>query len=242
METEGQIPGRVRRRLNPKVRWSVLGLFAVAILYAIAFRHWSDFLRYAGAWSVFLGFSFMFGEGSMYLEEAKGKRATALVVLKLLLPVPLVAVIASPLGVAMYSMAVAAGDGIRWIAFQLVQPGRSPIVLATSAAAAAILLFTFRLRYRCMYGLSEALIGLVVAANQAGAGPGLYLTVLTAGVYLVVRGLDNIHQGWKAKSDPLAEAVVDAASSRFERLSVRLWIIDPPPSREAAEKSLADPD
>ena len=125
-----------------------------------------------------------------------------------------------------------------------MQPGRSPIFLATSAAAAAGLLFPFRLRYRCLYGVSEACVGLAVAANHAWPGAGIgaefYLTVLTAGVYLVVRGLDNIHQGWKAKSDPLAETIIDAASSRFKRLSARLWTVESPASRDAVDHNPAD--
>lgn len=70
-------------------------------------------------------------------------------------------------------------------------------------------LFYIRLHWRCMYGVSEAFAGLTLsihrALNTADVTPEFAAFILTAGVYLVVRGLDNIHQGWIApKPDRIA--------------------------------------
>jgi hypothetical protein len=73
-------------------------------------------------------------------------------------------------------------------------------------------LFYFRLKLRSVYGFSEAAVGLVVAGHLAQdraltiSNTGFYFAVLTAGVYLVVRGLDNVHQGLTI--DPIAATVL----------------------------------
>lgn len=47
-------------------------------------------------------------------------------------------------------------------------------------------------------------ISKVLETNQQQSGPGLLLTLLTASLYLIVRGLDNVHHGLKAGNDPWA--------------------------------------
>lgn len=84
--------------------------------------------------------------------------------------------------------------------------------LTTGVVGAAF--FYFRLRQRLLYGATEAFAGIAVAAHRTSAEPGtglpsetgFYFAVLTAGVYLVVRGLDNMHQGYKGH-DPLTRLV-----------------------------------
>src|ERR1700682_1350931 len=76
------------------------------------------------------------------------------------------------------------------------------VVLATAIAGAV--LFAFRLHARALYGFTEAIVGLLIAGQRAAVETrwpiedlSFDLAVLTAGVYLVVRGLDNVHQGLK---------------------------------------------
>lgn len=63
------------------------------------------------------------------------------------------------------------------------------------------MLFLFRQSYRALYGLTEVLAGVSVALSREHSPDAnfhessFYLALLTAGVYLVVRGLDNIGQG-----------------------------------------------
>lgn len=74
-------------------------------------------------------------------------------------------------------------------------------------------------------------------STAPGADPYLAVTILTAGVYLTVRGLDNIHQGMKDhderaatdetpdKPDPVAQVLCQTRNSGndcFEGKVVRL--------------------
>jgi hypothetical protein len=75
-----------------------------------------------------------------------------------------------------------------------------------------LLLFGFRSQFRCLYGISEVVAGLVVAQSQVLAiAPGIallnsavLLPLLTAAVYLVVRGLDNMKEGWTGVKPDMA--------------------------------------
>lgn len=84
-----------------------------------------------------------------------------------------------------------------------------------------IALFVFRLKRRALYGLTEVIVGVVVAVYRVSAAPlgssitnpDLYLAVLTAGIYLIVRGLDNIHQGLSTKpTDKVTAAIMGTAA------------------------------
>jgi hypothetical protein len=88
-------------------------------------------------------------------------------------------------------------------------------VMVALTAGATILVgaafFYFRLKQRFVYGATEVAAGIVVAAHRVSLEPevgvpsdtSFYFAFLTAGVYLVVRGLDNMHQGFKA-GEPVA--------------------------------------
>ena len=116
--------------------------------------------------------------------------------------------------VTYYVFAVSAKDAYLWL--------RSPwasqnVVLVMGVVTTGLLgggLFYFRLRLRSLYGLTEALVGLTVAGHRIATDyatsmsqSSFYLAVLTAGVYLVVRGLDNVQQGFN-KPDPFAARVL----------------------------------
>lgn len=108
-------------------------------------------------------------------------------------------------------------------------------VVATAAAGGAF--FVFRLRQRLLYGCTEALVGIAVGGHRLSVEPGdglptetgFYFAVLTAGVYLVVRGLDNIHQAVKA-NDKL-----------FLRLRAAVDAFMQPPGRRSTQSSHEKP-
>jgi hypothetical protein len=99
----------------------------------------------------------------------------------------------------------------------------APFVVGLASLLIGSILFTIRLKLRSIYGFTEAVAGVIVAAYQTSssiplpgleglpaptANPGYYLAVLTAGVYLIVRGFDNVHQGLrKDPRDPVASAI-----------------------------------
>ena len=63
-------------------------------------------------------------------------------------------------------------------------------------------IFYFRQHYKCIYGMTEVTVGVVIAANKiaptkdfANLSSEFYLALLTASLFLIVRGFDNIYLG-----------------------------------------------
>jgi hypothetical protein len=130
------------------------------------------------------------------------------------------------------------------------------VLVALITLLAGLLLFFIRLKWRCAYGLSEAAVGVIVASLKfradalaaTGEMPGAFtgLAILTAGVYLVVRGLDNIHQGLtKPPLDPLGQKVMSWLSVIGRKdaelgLSVSLKItVGDPASRTSGPREIS---
>lgn len=69
-------------------------------------------------------------------------------------------------------------------------------------------LFVFRQKFRFWYGLSESLCGIIVAISKSESSisamlnPSYLLLILTASIYLIVRGFDNMHQGINSIKSP----------------------------------------
>lgn len=93
---------------------------------------------------------------------------------------------------------------------QISGKGWQMLAAALATAVAGAFFFVFRLRLRLLYGATEAMVGAGIAAQRIGSEPGdslpnetgFYIAILTAGVYLVVRGLDNMHQAIRS-DDPV---------------------------------------
>lgn len=106
------------------------------------------------------------------------------------------------IGPLYYSVGVSLKDLYLWIQSPNLSKNGAMIITVIITLILGLALFYFRLRARSLYGFTEAAIGLTVAANKVAAEnsqsiitSNFYLAILTASVYLVVRGLDNIHQG-----------------------------------------------
>jgi hypothetical protein len=132
------------------------------------------------------------------------------------------AVAAAMTGFIFYSIAVFFLDLFIWVR---AQPNQ---VEASGTAAGAIIigvpLFFVRKKYRMVYGVAEVLVGMAVGALRMSEGFGkislvnLTFAILTAGAYLVVRGLDNIETGFKAADrDPVAAKIMDWWNIAFKR-------------------------
>lgn len=87
--------------------------------------------------------------------------------------------------------------------------GHTATVLITTLITSiiGIVLFIFRLKSRLLYGVSEIFVGLFIASYRAATTDTdgyvqveFLLALLTAGVYLVVRGMDNVHQAMKQRT------------------------------------------
>lgn len=120
-----------------------------------------------------------------------------------------------PIGVIFYSLGVVLIDA--WTNFRNweVLITQRPIALAFGTIAvltAGLFFFWFRQRARFVYGVTETLAGVAFALHRLAdesvisipSNNDFYFAMLTAGVYLIVRGLDNMHIAWRDQTDPLA--------------------------------------
>jgi hypothetical protein len=102
-----------------------------------------------------------------------------------------------------YGVGVALKDFYLWAIRPANRLHTALFVLGIAAIAVGVVLFMFRLRLRFAYGLTESVVGVVVAVSKlsedlsakAAFSANTYIVVLTAGVYLMVRGFDNMHTG-----------------------------------------------
>lgn len=115
--------------------------------------------------------------------------------------VPLIIVLLLFMGISNYSFFVLIKDIFFWLKSPTISKTSAVILTSMLTLGVGSVLFYFRLRMRVIYGLTEAAIGIVVAGNRAltqidqFTSSDFYLAILTASVYLIVRGFDNIHQG-----------------------------------------------
>ncbi|MBA3680281.1 MAG: hypothetical protein H0W73_03700 [Bacteroidetes bacterium] len=186
---------------NGAPMWTqVLGvcIAIISIIYCVNARTWNDIFKYASYISIGLLVVFfliiiiinVFNSGI----TKKGFKDFAFVL-------PLIILLLVIAGISNYSIFVGIKDIFLWIKSPSISKTSAIILTSLFTLALGSGLFYFRLRMRAIYGLTEAAIGIVVAGNRAltqmdqFASSDFYLAILTASVYLIVRGFDNIHQG-----------------------------------------------
>ena len=201
------------KKYKPTARrgFLILVLLLVCISYLVVHRHWTEVLLYSVLTSFPLGIHLARVEGRHYFEPSQTFGQRLLLSTKLLLPGVFFAVLLIPVSVGIYGAASALFDGFQWVALALSDRTRSTAFVVIVTGAVGLALFGIRVKWRVVYGLTEAVVGLLVAGHRVNANGvtsadmALVLAILTAGVYLVVRGLDNVHQGWKSETDPIAK-------------------------------------
>ena len=188
----------------------LLAPFLIAITYSAFNRTVDDYVAHSMQIALIMGVAALLNIAYTWIKIRQLKPpfpiGTALVSL-------IAIAIISP---AYYSIAVAIKD----IYIFLLSPesGRTPTVFITviMTLGLGVGLFVFRLKARTYYGLTEIMVGVTVAVYRVTATPNdglisnadLYLAVLTAGIYLVVRGLDNMHQGLNNEPDSFLSRVI----------------------------------
>lgn len=106
-------------------------------------------------------------EARRYFDDDKEtNRDKLLLSVKLLLPTLAFAIIFIPLDIGIYGVAAALFDGIQWGAAALTERGRSTTLAAVATALTGLVLFAFRLKFRFVYGLTETMVGLLVAGHR----------------------------------------------------------------------------
>jgi hypothetical protein len=134
-----------------------------------------------------------------------------------------------------YSWISIIGEVYKFATSPAFSTGASVVLVGLGTLVVGMLLFAIRLKWRCLYGASEAMVGVVVASQRFyhdavatdTPTPFIVLAILTAGVYLVVRGADNIHQGLtKAPFDPFGQRIIRGLDSLGQNRSWRsYWIV-----------------
>lgn len=191
----------------------------LSIAYAIYTRTLEDFLSYGGliaaflfwavvSWLPLVRFRMTFKEG-IRLRPLSTKTVAIFICGAALLSVLM--------GSLYYSLAIFLIDA--WGTFKNWDAliAQRPFAIATGTLVVltiGLLFFWLRLRARFLYGASEALAGVAFAVSRIAnervisfpSDDSFYFAILTAGVYLIVRGLDNMHHAWKDQKDPVARA------------------------------------
>jgi hypothetical protein len=172
-------------------------LLISGIIYTYCTRPTTDIIKYSSYASIGFAFLisfivFMAWVGSHY------KKLTASEVIIVLLFIVAAAII---FGISFYSSGVPLKDFFLWLLKPSVSKNKTAFFAVLGTLILGGLLFFWRLRFRAIYGLTEAIVGLWVAAYRVSFQElsldkiSSYMAILTAAVYLVVRGFDNIHQG-----------------------------------------------
>jgi hypothetical protein len=189
-----------------------LGTLLSSVGYAIYARSLDSWLEYtpwiAGIQIVLLQIRLTAHWGMTETDPFAFWTLKKMVALWVLIPTAAIA-----MTVLLYSIGVSVKDLYLLITSPAYSRPTALVGIGLGTLVAGLILFYFRLSMRCIYGLTEAMTGITVAVHRvssetipaASLSSGLYLAILTAGVYLVVRGLDNIHIGLtKEPYDPVA--------------------------------------
>lgn len=213
---------RKKHWTEPFMFVAVIAIFIPAIGYSISTRTWDDFLYFSSFVGGALGIFFSIPSFQIWRDSGFKKPSLARFIFALLLiPYSLLLV-----GAIYYAIGAAAKD----FYLLLISPSSlKPVSIFFSGLltiAFGSVLFIIRLKMRFMYGVTEALVGVAVVMHRVNESDvyvlptdtGFYLAVLTAGIYLVVRGLDNAHQAWT--KDPL-----DPATNKLKKI-YQLWFIN----------------
>ena len=194
-------------RRNPPI---VVPLTLGAVLYSVFHRTTQEFLAESApiaAFLVFIAYSFFIMRWSLF---GRPKFNIHLVLLPILY-LPILSVLVT---VIYWGIWIALHDSYVWFQHQSPPRGFFLTVIGILVVLIGYNLFLFRLHARFIFGLTEAIAGLVIALRNvpADADPVLwsseiFLVILTAGIFLVVRGFDNMHTG--VRSEP-RDAVLKA--------------------------------
>lgn len=217
---------------------SVLIVVPLSIIYTIASRSPYDFITHGG--KVFFAFFALIVLWlttlpiRFALERGLPIRAPSLSLLQILRALALALLVSLVMGLIYYSLGVAVLDAWAELRNWKALVAHKKFAIGIGAAVIVVIglaFFWFRLRARFAYGISEALAGIAFAVYRLSSEPvselptndDFYFAMLTAGVYLIVRGLDNMHVGWKDQKDPLAKLLLSIGSDTI--------LVNPPPRR-----------
>ena len=193
---ENQKYNKSKARVNSRFSgFAILSTFILTVTYTFQNREIETIVNYS-LWiaGVLLGFA-IFGT-IIFTKRHEWTKPDKVTVLILFL-VPIMVALG---GLFYYSIAASVVDLYKWVRSPRISKNGVVLITICLSLSLGLLLFFFRLKLRAVYGLTETVVGLGIAGlktqninHQFDAE--FYLAILTASIYLVVRGLDNFHQG-----------------------------------------------
>ncbi len=200
----------------------VVPLIFVAVLHTILHRTPNEFFEESFPIAVFLAiisYGFFAMRWSIFGHPKFNIHLFLLPVLYL--PVAIIA-----LTVVYYGIWGALQDGYVWVEHQSPPRGLFVAFIGVMVVGLGYALFLFRLHARFFFGLTEAITGLVIALRNIpeNADPVLwssqiFIVILTAGIFLIVRGFDNMYTGLKSESlDALLKAFDESEYGTYYKI------------------------
>lgn len=189
---------------------AIISVLVSSLTYTTINRTVNDFLKYSlyisgASIALVVVIIAIFYFKSKPLKTTKGDKFFTILLL----------VVLGLTGPIYYSTTVAFKDLYLWLQSPEISKSWAIVFVLVLTIILGFSLFFFRLYARSIYGVTELLVGLGVAVQKISSQESVeitkssfYLVILTASVYLFVRGLDNIHQGLtKEPLDPYAKKI-----------------------------------
>lgn len=155
-------------------------------------------------WS--FGFLAISSTSGMYDEDNRDGRTDSEIFRDFLGGLVFLAVIVPIIITLIFSFYISLKDIYTWATLPTFGRYQTTFFVALISTLLAYSLFIFRLYKRTIYGMTELLVGLLVSVHHAlsinaidKVDPTFFLAILTAGIYLMVRGFDNMYVGMSEK-------------------------------------------
>jgi len=200
-----------------------IGAYLIAVTYAALNRSVGDWVEYPSQLAAIFAiamYTFFFNH---WMTNGRPKFGVKIILL-FAVYIPLAAILS---GILFYALGVTIKDAYLWLEASAPLKVFSPVLIGGVALGIGYLLFVFRARAPFVYGMTEVCIGVVVAILRIpdwSAAPTnwdseIFIAMLSAGVYLVVRGFDNMNRGLKPES---YDAVLAELKERQSKIVARL--------------------
>jgi len=180
--------------------------------------HFVDLLPYT-LWG--FGFLAVSSASGMYDEDNRDNRTDSEIFHDFLGGLVFLAVVIPIVITLIFSFYISLKDAYTWATSPTFGRYQTIFLVALISTLIAYSLFIFRLYKRTIYGMTELLVGLLVSVHHGlsinvidNADPTFFLAILTAGIYLMVRGFDNIHVGMSEKETMITKLKKEAGITK----------------------------
>lgn len=162
-------------------------------------------------------------------------------------------VLAAFCGALFYFLAATAGDVVDWyLRYSFANPTIGQISMWFVLPIIGGAFYLFRKKAKVVYGMTEVAAGIYAATSRIFSDAmernysrgDVYLILLTAGVYLIVRGYGNIEEGLRAgpeERDILFDGAMKRLKPGLARCATLLGVMKTPRARNGEEERSLDP-